>query len=239
MGRQTNMKFVGTVGNTVYYKLRETYCVRAKPAEVQQTEATKNSADIFGTGAKLGAAMRKAFIALLPDPKDGDMQKRVAAGWQDLLRKQQSENRQAGRLITKFENFYFNEKAGGYAVLKKMVSVLFTEPGSLNISIASVNPVQEIPAPKNTVSVNLLLAAGSFDTVAKKMIDQSFSNEQIAYTDAATEIKQSSLNFQTTQNSCIVLAAALQFNTDKNGFLLTDKRLRWQPAMIVGVWVSE
>ena len=238
MGRQTNMKFVGTVGNTVYYKLRETYCVRAKPAEVQQTEATKNSADIFGTGAKLGAALCKAFIALLPDAKDSDMQKRVAAGWRDLLRKQQSGNSQTGRLITRFENFHFNEKAGGYAVLKKMVSVLFTEPGSLNISIASVNPVQEITAPKNTFSLNLLLAAGSFDIVAKKMIDQSFCNELIVYTDAATEIKQASLHLQTTHNSCILLAAALQFNTDKNGLPEADKRLRWLPAMIVGVWVT-
>ncbi len=238
MGRQKNMKFVGTVGNVVYYKLKETYCVRAKPEEVQQTEATQNSADIFGTGAKLGAALRKAFIALLPDAKDSDMQKRVAAGWRDLLRKQQSGYRQGGRLITRFENFYFNEKAGGYAVLNKIVSVLYTEPGSLNISIASVNPVQELTAPKNTVSVNLLLAAGSFDTVAKKIIDQSFSNELIVYTDAATDIKQCSLQLQTTHNSCIVMAAALQFNTDKNGLPEADKRLMWLPAMIVGVWVT-
>ncbi len=239
MGRQTNMKFAGTQDNIIYYKLRETYCIRAKPEEVQQTEATKNSAHIFGAGAKLGAALRKAFIALLPEAKDREMQIKAAAAWRDLLRKQQSGNIQAGRLITGFENFHFNEKAGGYAVLKKMVSVLFTEPGSLNINIASVNPVQEIKAPKNTVSVNVLLAAASFDTVAKNIIDQSFSNELIAYRDAATEIKRSSLLLQTTQNSCIVMAAALQFNTDQNGLPEADKRLRWLPAMILGVWVTE
>jgi len=239
MGRQTNIKFIGTQANIIYYKWKEVFSMRIKPEQVQQTDATKNSAAIFGIAAKSGAALRKAFTALLPDPKDRDMHRRLEGGLRDMLRQYQSGNMQAGMVITKLQNFHFNEKAGGYGVLKKLVSVLPVGNNSLDITIQSINPVQEITVPSKTVSLNLLLAAASFNLATGKIIDQNITNEMIAYTDAVTEIKKATLVLQTAQNSCIVMAAALKFNADINGSLEANKVLRWLPAMVTGVWVTE
>ena len=239
MGRQTNLKFVGTQANIIYYKWRGVFSMRSKPAQVQQTDATKNSAAIFGMATKLGAVLRRAFAALLPNAKDRDMQRRLEGGLRDLLRQYQYRDKQPGMSITGLQNFEFNEKAGGYGVLKKSVSVFPVGNNSLDITIQSINPVQEITAPPKTVSLNLLLAAASFDPVTGKIMDQNFTNEMIAYTDAVTEIKKATLVLQTAQNSCILMAAALQFNVNNNGFLETNKLLRWLPAMVTGVWVTE
>lgn len=237
MGRQTNIKIVGTQANIIYYNWKGVFSMRTKPARVKQTKATKSSASVFGKAASLGAALRKAFAALLPNAKDKKMQLQFQTALQIFLQQYKTGSMTAGPVATALQGFRFNEKAGGYGLLQKIISINSVGSNTVQAELKTFNPVQELPAPRGTATVALLMAAASFNAQAGKITDQNFVQQEIIYTDAVADAKQLTIALQTKKGHCIMMIAALQFHKTENNLPQPVKQLRWMPAMVLGVWL--
>ncbi len=239
MGRQTNIKIIGTQGNIIYYKWKDVYSIRSKPAFVKQTKATKASASVFGVAAGLGAALRKTFMPLLPDAKDRKMQLSFQTELQYFLQQYRAGNIPAGAVTTALHGFRFNEKAGSYGALQQLVSIKFILGNIAEAELKTLHFKQKLSAPKNTTTITLLVAAASFNAMTGKITDQHFLHQEILYADETIDAKQFTIPLQTAGNNCAIVAAALQFNAIKNGIVETEKKSRWLPAMVMGVWSVE
>ncbi len=237
MARQKNIKFVGTQDNIIYYKWKEVFSMRTKPVSVKQTKATKVSASVFGTASGLGAALRKAFAPLLPNAKDKKMQLQFQTALQNFLQQNKSNNIAAETAAIQLQGFRFNEKADAYGFLQKFVAINSIENNTIHAELKTFNPIQQLPAPKDSSSVTVLLAAASFNPNTGKITDQNFIHQEIIYT-STVDAKQLPIPLQREKDDFIIIAAAIQFNKIENNLPQPVKQLRYLSAMVLGIWVT-
>ncbi|ACU60462.1 hypothetical protein [Chitinophaga pinensis] len=101
MAKQTSLiTFTGQLGNMIGYERKGKFLLRAKPASIRQTVATRQAAQRFGLASKKGALIRSAFA--------NELDVRCDTGRINRLNKALI---QAGG-ITQLQGFRFNQSTG-------------------------------------------------------------------------------------------------------------------------------
>ena len=76
MGKQKDQKFVGRIGNVIYYQRNGEFYTRSTPSTMQQTKATKKASSNFGLASQVSRVLRNLLEPAIPFSKDKRMQNR-------------------------------------------------------------------------------------------------------------------------------------------------------------------
>lgn len=92
--QKTILQFTGKAGGVIGYRRGGKYCMRAAPASVKQTAATKAASRLFGVASAAGKYIREAVLPALDIPYDTTVVNRLTSllyktaidrpGWKDL-----------------------------------------------------------------------------------------------------------------------------------------------------------
>ena len=235
MGRQKNLKFIGTQGNIIYYQAGNNFYIRTKPESVQQTTATKQSAQIFGKAARLSAALRKVLAPLLFDVKDRKMHLRFQTAIQQLLQQITVSDFVLDAGTTTLAGFVFQEQANNEAFLKNAVRLKKTDQQKLLLNIQSIDLHTHLRVPANTTMVALTYAVIKFDPAIGEIRHSVFDTIEWDDTDKPTDAKQITIDLPTENNNAVIAVVSLQFTRDNNGIKAVVQEKRWRQTMVVGV----
>jgi hypothetical protein len=234
MAKQDKIFLSGQVGPVIFYEYRGIPCARSQATKVRQTRATKNSAKQFGKAVHIAKMLRAGLGSLLPDAKDIDMRYRFNNALLQWLRNDMPANGSADTDLPFIDSFEFNKESELSGRLKLPLSIDWTKPGTILLTIPRLDPAQVITAPAYTQTVHWQITVTGF-SMSKDEVTESYSVKMdMDYNKGFIATKQLSLPFVLKPGDITIVALALKFSAEKKGTVqvITDKR--WLPAGIVG-----
>ena len=234
MGKQGNMKFIGTVENIIYYQWKNIYAVRTKPTTVKQTGASIEQSKLFGMAAHTGAVLRSLLKPALPNAKDRNMMRRfeqAIAGWLRTGAYNSNEPQNNLPFITGFE---FNEQSLLQNKCKLPVTVNRTQQNAITVAIPALMPTKDIAAPSHTTKVTIKLRAAACSMSDDNSSSSSGKQVTIAYNNTLLPAQKIKLPVTPVTGNITLILLALEYTVKKNGVEQILKDLKWLPAGIVG-----
>ena len=178
MAYQIDTEYTGTINNLIFYKRNGKFLIRTVPV---QAAASQRSAEAFGIAASKAKALRTLLTPLIPDPKDKDMQYRLASAIQRFLHSRKDDGQQDSGPLAGFE-FVSDSELKNCLHLSWQIS--FLPDGKLHFGLPSMNPTENLTVPEGTSRIELRVMAVSFDPARNesfagtpKLIDIPYSNE--------------------------------------------------------------
>ena len=226
MGKQGNMKFVGTVDNLIYYKWKDIYAVRTKPVKVKQTKASKQQSRLFGMAAHTGAVLRNLLKPALPDAKDRAMMRRLEQAMVQWLRSGAYSTNEPQDNLSFITGFEFNEQSVLTSRLKLPVTVTRTQQSTVAVLIPQLQPVKDIAAPAGTKKVAVKLRAAACSLANDNNINCTGMELNIDYNDALLPAQQVELPVSLEAGNITIVMITLEYTVVKNGIerVIKDKQ---------------
>jgi hypothetical protein len=236
MGRQTGVKFIGTIDGVIYYIWKGIYCMRSMPGFFNQSAATQETASVLGRASNQGKLLRMGLEPLLPNPKLSSMQKRLQTAIQYIINMQEGHNMEELEETDTLQSFVFNEKARCNNIFSSMISATCIPDKGVGIDIQAFNPAGKFRYPGSIHKLRFILAAVVVNTRKKELADTCYIQAEIDYTNK----EQVAMHFDlpvTTGKGCLVTATvAVQFcatGKDEKEFI---KNARYLPMINAGAW---
>jgi hypothetical protein len=234
MGKQGDMKFIGTVENLIYYKWRDIYVVRTKPTKVKQTKASIEQSKLFGIAAHTGAVLRSILKPALPDAKDPNMMRRLEQVVVSWLRTGAYKSGEPQNSIPFIMGFEFNESSLLNSRLKLPVTVNRTQRNTIVVSIPAMQPTKDITAPAYTKSVTLKLRAAACSLLNDNSLLCTTKELTIDYNNVLVRAQQIELPLAVEAGNVTLVLMVLEYTVIKNDRKYVVKDKRWMPAGIPG-----
>lgn len=231
MAKLTKIFVSGSIGNVTFYEFRGKPCAKIKPSRVRQTDATKESAKLFGKACAMSAVLRSRLNKMLPDPKDKKMMYALNNALLQWMRKPLP----AGPLITKLRHIHklpLNEEAELKHRMPVEMNVDWQTPGKVIVSIPSVVPKNEIRAPKHTVAIKITMTVTGcrIDKPTEKLAGHTSTIEMV-YNDTRVPAAQIELPFTVEPGIINIVAASVKyFIGDEEEVMVRH----WRPAEVIG-----
>lgn len=209
MAIQKDTEFIGKIGNLIYYKWMNLYCIRTAPTRVRQTEATRQAATNFGKVSSRSKLLRQHLDHLIAAPRDKEMQKRLkkALGASIKFADAGAGNLQNHPLM----GFRFNEAFSLEHCLGFNLKVTSQKEGSFRVGIPAINHVGLISAPEGTSRLKLELQALSFSFDHKHSYTGTAAILDIPYIDANQGEMTAVLETKFERPGLVLLGAALTY----------------------------
>lgn len=230
MGKQGDIKLRGTVDNVIYYQWRDIHCMRTVPARVRQSDNTKVAASKFGLAVKSAAIIRSMLKPVLPDPANNATRYELDGAFRKWLHTDPLEKGEPENNISFFEDFSFN-KAATLGKLFRMVNVSRVNEQGLLLQLPAFNPVRDVPAPKETSSLQLQFTAATLsfdDQVPNKCICTDW---HIPYEDKIVPLHEIILPGLTVPQSLALMVMGIRYYRGNQTMI---DQMRWKPMGIVG-----
>jgi hypothetical protein len=232
MGKQTNIKLRGTVGNIIYYQWKGIDCIRTVPARVRQTKNTKKAASQFGMAVKSAAAVRAMLRPVLPDAASRPMMYELDGAFRQWLQGEPLSDDLPAENLPSFNQFSFNKEARPGKVSRE-VAVSRVNNKDLLVKMPPVNPARDITAPKDTVQLAITFTVVVLpfgDPTEQKVITADF---KLPYTESVVPEQDILLEGVTGLHNLTLVALSMRFYKSVNDGLPINQ-MRWKPTVIVG-----
>jgi len=233
MARELNMQFSGKIGPLIGCLRHGKYYYRSKSGKIRQTEATKASSSIFALASKAGSIIRQYLQHSIPNPKDIQMQRRLAGSISNWLRLSKGQPLQPTSSIPFVNHFDFNPAKPLEYAWRLSSGFMVTGPGMAQLQLPAFVPVEAIKAPANTTHIQLCIS----DVALKLDSYSNFGTESftidMTYNDTVQPAQSIALQLQTEPGNILIAALQIRYGTEKAGqltYLKADKL----PAAIVG-----
>jgi hypothetical protein len=229
MAKQRDSKLVGTVGNLIFYNFRGEYCMRAKPASVRRTKASVNSGFNFGKASRMSRQIRSLIEPINPSKSDIQVSYRLTGALNQFIswkEKQDPASIDLKSVLPFIDEFQFNDQANLTDIFAIKVSVKTTEPGLMEISLASFIPSQSLHAPRNTSSIlfNMILTGTSLIDVETELLGTV--ETEIPYTGETFQQPVISIPVVAKPGDLAIMVMSVRYLVNKNDKIemLTDKK---------------
>ncbi|OIR14163.1 hypothetical protein GALL_46240 [mine drainage metagenome] len=230
MGRQRNIKFVGTKANLIFYERKGGYYIRTKPVTVKQSRATHSSANNFGKASGLAKAIRLCAASILPFKPGRVLINSLNKNVYACLCNSNLTAAEALPFITGFE---FNEKSKLAERFKIKIPIPVVNDEGIIVQLSAFNTKQQITAPAYTKKITLKIAAANINFKNPAVCSSNNVGLTIDYDNNSTAAQEINIPLTVTKGSLLLLMMALEYETHKNNFTKTVRDLRWMPAGIV------
>jgi hypothetical protein len=234
MGKQKNIQLSGTYGDVVYYTLNGVAIMRARPAHVARSEASKAAALNFGLANKTGKALRSLLLPILPPVTDKrKLRINFVTAINRWLNTTPLNNNLPTGALPFISGYEFNERSALAERLRVPLTVTRTADNKFTLHIPAFNPVEAITAPANTITVVCIIMAAACN-MDDAVATGSFTTQlTIPYTNALLPAQDMELDISTAPRCLTVVAAALYYYTGTIGNENAVRDLRWLPVGIV------
>ena len=231
---RADMNFSGRVANLIYYKMYGRTYVRAAPVSVKQTKATRASGLSFGMASRLGSALRKQLITVIPYPKDHQMQVGLVSVVYQWLKAVDGNPTGLATSPDLIKGFSFIEKARYFRNRWKVgIQVSNPSSGLVQVKIPAFVPSDVMEAPKDTTSVTCKFAAGVSDIKTGLSLGSATFEFNLTYNNEPVAEQTISFNLPTPIGSLIVTGASLQYKINKGRYVKINTNKNYMPAEIV------
>jgi hypothetical protein len=230
MPLQKNVLLTGRIGNLIFYKRQGIHCVRAVPARVRQTKATKVRATEFGKASRTAAAIREQMADLIPFPTDNQMQTRLLTAVFQWLKESGNSGQQRIDNLDLIRDFRFTAAHPVQTRWKIEPRISIADGNVLQIELPEFVPAQSIRAPAGTNSVELRLSAAACDPGERELAGGDSMQLLFDYNKKPVPAQTLSLKFPMPKGSLVVLGASLQYTLIKNGRPQLNANKAFMPA---------
>ncbi len=230
MGRQQNIKFVGTKANLIFYERKGGYYIRTKPATVKQSRATLNSANNFGKAARLAKAIRLCAMPVLPLKPNRVLINQLNKAVYACLCNKDFITTTALSFIAGFE---FNEKSKLTERFKINIPIPVVNDTGIAIQLPAYNIKQQITVPAYTKKFTLKIAAATIDFKNPAVYNSNHISITVDYINNSTAAQEINIPLTINTGSLLLLMMALEYETCRNKLTKTVTDLRWMPAGIL------
>ena len=232
MGKQTNIKLRGTVGNTIYYQWKGIHCTRTVPARVRQTGNTRKAASLFGVAVKSAATVRSLVKPLLPAVTDRAVIYALDGAFRKWLHTSPLESTAPADDLDPFEEFSFNP-AARLGKLYSIVEASRTNSSDVLISLPAFNPLQDVTAPRGTQRLGVEVMAVTLPFSSTEQANCAGAKIMIPYTDAEVPAQQIQIAGVTGLKSLVLITMTVRYYKSENSTVPINQ-VRWKPLSIVG-----
>ena len=236
MAIQGNMKYIGTVDGVIHYCRKGEYYMRTVPEEVQQTEATRESAGVFGNASSIGSILRHSLESILSNPRDKEMQNRFTAAIQAFLYESQGREPRFVPDEERLQTFAFNLKARSNHKLQELVTAAYDVESGIDINIPEFIPLKTFSAPQATRALRFIICATVSNWQRLRVTDQYMQVLELEYAGKQVAAQSVKLLVTSSSGSIITCTVALQFCKSFNHYAIPVSNLKYLPVVIAGVW---
>jgi hypothetical protein len=233
MGRQTNIKIVGTHGGTIYYKMYDDFFMRSRPKKNKQTSKTKQAAACFGLAQGAAGIMRSAFAGLMERYTIFDNKNNLAQPINEWILGDGLNADFEINNIPGLTGYEFNSCSLLSERLKISLAVARTADGSLQLTIPAFNPVEKIAAPADTIQVTLHIAAAGCNVKGKQLTGMYSTKLIFDYRNKLIPAKQLSLPVSTEAGNLTVIYATTRYSISKRNQKKIIAEKAWLPGAII------
>lgn len=234
MGRQRNIKFVGTKANLIFYERMGGYYIRTKPVTVKQSRATHSSANNFGKASGLAKAIRLCAASILPFKPGRPLINRLNKNVYACLCNNNLTGAASLPFITGFE---INEKSKLAERFKINIPIPVVNDTGITVQLPAFNIKQQIIAPAYTQKIIVKIAAANSNFKNPAVCSSSNTNLTIEYSNNSTAAQEIHIPLIISNESLLLLMMALEYETHKNNLTKTVTDLRWTPVGIVNAGI--
>ncbi len=233
MPSKMDVQITGRIGNLIFYKRGDQYCMRTSPKHIKQTAATKKRATEFGKASQAGGHLRRQLRPVIPFPSDIKMQTRLVS---DVYKWMSSPFYKPGVSVDPvlfLNEFQFTEC---YPVTTRWrIPFVCTNPaaGLIQIKIPAFVPEVSLEAPAKTIYVECKIASGGCDIQKGLATGCAFTSFKIDYNKQEVPEQTISFSIPTNPGSLIVTGISLEYFLLKNGRIEKNKNIKFMPAGIV------
>ena len=232
MGKQTNIKLRGTVGNTIYYQWKGIHCTRTVPARVRQTGNTRKAASLFGVAVKSAAAVRALLKPVLTGATDRSVIYGLDIAFRKWLHTNPKEYTEPAESLPAFDAFSFNKKATP-GKLYRIVSVSRATGNDLLIKLPGLNPALDLAAPDDTRHLGIQFMAVVLEVDRPGEAKAIRATITIPYEDATMPAQEILLPGVTGLECLALVAMAVRYYKSGDETMPVNQ-VRWKPVAIVG-----
>lgn len=243
MGRAKHVMATGKVGNLIFYEYRGKMCCRTAPGSIRQTAGTKKSASQFGLAAATSAYIRDYMGHILHDEKDKTMMYGFNTAINKWLREYKVKEDTFSTSNFYIDNFQFNAAAPMSMLVKKPVSVRFTNAGDITIDVPRLIPGVDIIAPDGTVQIHykarvagcvLLFKTNMCFPLKSHKRSTEKASVVLEYGKQPLPSQKLLLHIQPEKSALMVVAFSIQYEVRRGDVLemVTDRS--WWPVSVVG-----
>lgn len=233
MGRQTNIKIVGTRGSIIYYKMYDDFFMRSRPKRNKQTNGTKQAAACFGLAQGTAGNLRTAFGAYMADYKTFDTKNRLAQPINQWILANGLNTPGKINSIPKLTGYEFNTISPLSARWKIKFSVARVPGGTLQLTIPAYNPVEKIMAPADTKHISVHIAVAGCNVKAKQLSGMYSTTLMIDYADELLTPQQLQLPVYTAAGNLTIVYVTLRYTVIKKNRKKVIEEKAWLPGAIV------
>jgi len=233
MGKRLEINYRGRIGNLICYKRDGKYLLRLRPEKVNQTDATRASAQIFGKASRICGSMRKSFAPIIPDVKARKLMLSLNKAIYTWLLKTTASGNQPFHQVTTLNHISFNSEVEFSNKIKCRFETNWQTPGELKLYIPAIRPSEELKMPPDTKSalLELMLFSCSLNAVPVVQIDK-----RTIFLDGSLDLIPSQevlFNAGEEPGSIKIIAGALKYNNPDYDWNAVQPALKWKPAGII------
>jgi len=237
MARQSNVYFVGRMGNVVGSTWKGIAYFRYQPDHINQSEASKQSGANLGKASRIGAAFRRVFAPVLPQPKSRETENRFTGAIKKWLQTEPFEQSLPSTILPYIENFDFN--------LSSVLQGAFRVPFKLNtnaeeqlmLQMPAVVPKEKISAPAYTKTVNVHIITATYKMISFSMVGSFQTILSITYNNETIPAQSFTTPYSLPQQSITMVLVALQYVAGRKGEEKIVEKIGWLPCGIVSGYV--
>ena len=234
MARQMGTELIGTIDNLIFYKWRDVYAVRTKPAEVKQSAASIAQRSVFGKAAHLGKVLRQLLTPVLPYVKDRDAMRRwekAIAGW---LRTSAPVDGKGEDRLPGIEGFEFNKDCPFYEKVKVSIGVERRGEDGVAVLLPSVNVLRDMVAPEGTCAIMWKLQVVRCGLERDENPESVGVEWKMRYDDVTTEAREVVVPVTSMAGCVVIVVVALVYTVAADGVETEAREKEWLPAGVVG-----
>jgi hypothetical protein len=233
MAKQLNQRFIGRIGNLIYYELNGGYYIRSVPAQVKQHPASKPASSNLTIASRTGKRLRLLLEPVLPVKKTKTMQNRFSGSIMRWLNQQQLQPLPAGGELSCLQNFLFNEATGVKERWK--IDMQLTRHGSklLQLHLPAFIPKERISAPAYTKLVECTITAAACMLQTDDAMTSVTFKTAIPYNAVPIPAQTINLPVEMAAGGWAVVAIALTYITGKKGAEAPCTNPAFMPSEII------
>lgn len=238
-------KFIkGIVGPTVYKKYRDKQVVQKAPeySPSSQSEASKESATIFGIASNLAMTFRDTLNPIITDEVPGDMVNRLNSDVVNILN--QSLDPVNGGFV--FNTNSFNRLNGFEFNSKSMVrDNFFAQPSlhvtgsQLAINIPEIQMPAEFKYPKGIEWCMLSFGLAMFDLSYGHAFFSPVEKKEIKYAYDAAPIPAQQFSFEIEPGCLCIVVISLQFLKNTFAGRMFYNTIDFNPVAILNAFIAD
>jgi hypothetical protein len=233
MGRQTNIKIVGTHGTTIYYKMNDGFFMRSRPKKNKQTKSTKQAAVCFGLAQSTAGILRAAFAGLMANYTTFDNKNKLAQPINKWILAGGLNTTSAINIIPKLTGYEFNSKSPLSARWKVNLSVMRADDGMLQLTIPAYNPVEKIITPAGTKQIAIHMAAAGCTVKDRQLNGMHSTKLTVNYTNELIPAQPLQFPVCTAAGNLTIVYVTMRYIVIKKNREKIANEKAWVPGAII------